>query len=224
LERIVPEKKVEKKEPIDQFQCLLTRIFMKWIPLLLSSSIPFLAFCGHNQDISKLTLSASASISKPADELQMKIGVITYGLTAEEALQENSSKMRAALVNLELSGLTSDDYETNQFSIKPTYTPWPANPPPDWRQMINGYEVMNSILIHTRKLEMAGKIIDLANQAGANSINDIRFTLHSVRDHWTEALSAAGDPAWLKPQGKILRPRLKRAMCPSRLTLQLCMR
>jgi len=165
---------------------------MKWFALLLSSFFPLFAFCGHGQDISKLTLSASAAILKPADELQMKIGVITFGLTAEEALQENSSKMRATIANLEMAGLTSEDYETSQFSIKPTYTPYPQNPPPDWRQSINGYEVMNSILIHTGNLEMAGKIIDLANKAGANSITDIMFCLRSSRDHWNEVLAAAG--------------------------------
>ena len=42
---------------------------------------------------------------------------------------------------------------------------------------------------------MAGKIIDTANQAGANNISDIRFGLHNSREYWTEALSAAGTNA-----------------------------
>jgi hypothetical protein len=39
---------------------------------------------------------------------------------------------------------------------------------------------------------MAGQIIDIANQVGANSITNIRFGLRSARDYWTEALMAAG--------------------------------
>lgn len=159
---------------------------------LVATLLSFCALHASGKELPKLTLSSSATIWKPADELQLKIGVVTLGLTAEDALQENSGKMRDVIANLERIGLISDDYETSQFSIKPTYTPTPQNPPPDWRPSINGYEVTNAILIHTGKLDWAGPIIDVANRAGANSITDIRFGLSSSRDYWAEALSAAG--------------------------------
>lgn len=158
---------------------------------LLIAAVLSLSFL-HAEDVPKLSLSATAIIWKPSDELQMKIGVITLGDTAEGALAENSGKMTEMMASLQKAGLTKDDYETSQFSIKPTYTPYPQNPPANWRPSINGYEVSNSIHIHTPKLDMAGKIIDLANQAGANNISDVRFGLHSSRDYWTEALTAAG--------------------------------
>lgn len=151
-----------------------------------------LSLHASSSDIPKLTLSASASIWKPADELQMKIGVATLGDTAEDALGENSRKMNDVIANLFLAGLTQGDYETSHFSINPVYTPYPQNPPLNWRPSIIGYEVTNSVLIHTPQLDIAGKIIDLANRAGANSITDIRFGLHSSREYWSEALSAAG--------------------------------
>lgn len=164
---------------------------MKIIAFFLSTLLPVLSI-NANQEIPKLTLSASATIWKPSDELQLKIGVVTLGVTAEEALAENSYKMQAVIDNLEALYLTKSDYETSHFSINPTYTPYPKNPPENWKPSINGYEVTNTILIHTPKLDMAGKIIDMANRAGANSITDIRFGLHNSRDYWTEALSAAG--------------------------------
>lgn len=148
-----------------------------------------------NDDVPKLTLSASATILKPSDELQLKIGVVTLGKTAEEALAENSSKMQNILVALTSIQLTKEDYETSQFSITPSYTPYPKDAPADWRPSINGYEVTNTILIHTQRLGSAGQIIDAANQAGANSITDIRFGLRNSRDYWTEALTAAGSNA-----------------------------
>ena len=168
---------------------------MKLLMLVVFAFFSFVSLNAFAQDIPKLTLSSSAKIQKPADELQLKIGVITRSVTAEEALEENSFKMRNVIDNLEAAGLNKDDYETSQFSINPTYTPYPKNPPADWRQTINGYEVTNSILIHTDKLDMAGKIIDLSNKAGANSITDVRFGLRYARDYWTEALEAAGSNA-----------------------------
>lgn len=164
--------------------------------LFLTALLPFFAIQANpHYEIPKLTLSASASIQKPSDELQLKIGVVTLGETAEEALAENNYKMQRAVDNLEQLGLTKSDYETSHFSINPTYTPYPKNPPDNWKPSINGYEVTNTILIHTPKLDMAGKIIDMANQAGANSITEIRFGLRNPRDYWTEALAAAGSNA-----------------------------
>jgi len=154
-----------------------------------------LSTCLFATDVPKLTLSATAKIDKPADELQMKVGVITHARNAEDGLLENSAKMQEIIAQLELSGFTHEDYETSQFSINPTYTPYPKDPPPDWRQTINGYEVKNFILIHTNRLKDAGKIIDLANHAGANSISDIRFGLRSPREYWAEAIAAAGQNA-----------------------------
>lgn len=133
---------------------------------ILSLLLPFCLFAS-GQDVPKLSLSASAKIYKPADELQMKIGVITHAINAEDGLLENSTKMREIMDQLKIAGLDHDDYETNRFSINPTYTPRPKNPPHDWRQTINGYEIKNFILIHTDKLDMAGQIIDLANREGA---------------------------------------------------------
>lgn len=143
----------------------------------------------------KLTLSAEATIRKPADELQLKIGVINLSDTAEMGLIENSVKMQAIIDSLEAAGLTKNDYETGQFSINPTYTPYPKDPPSDWAPSINGYEISNSINIHTDKLHIAGKLIDVANKAGANSISDLRFGLRNPRLYWTEALTAAASNA-----------------------------
>lgn len=138
-----------------------------------------------------ITLSAEGTIYRPANELQMNIGVITFKDTAEEALHENSQKIEAVIESLKAVGLTNKDYETGHFSINPSYTPYPKNPPTDWRPSVNGFEVNNSIFIHTNQIGLAGKIIDWANQAGANQINGVNFVLHDPRTYWNEAISLA---------------------------------
>lgn len=168
-------------------------VFMKrWIVFFIAL-LPSLYASG--QEVPKLTLSSSATISKPADELRLKIGVVTHGKTAQAALAENSEKMRHVFEDLARIGMSEDDYETHQFNINPTYTPPPRDPPPYWTPSINGYEATNTIQIHTSKLDLAGAIIDVANSAGANTISDIHFTLSRPRNYWTEALTAAGHNA-----------------------------
>lgn len=168
---------------------------MKIVSFLLGALLPLLSLQASHQEASKLTLTASATIEKPSNELQMKIGVITLGTYADETVATNSEKMQAVIESLLWLGLTKEDYETSHFSINPTYTPYPKDPPENWKPSINGYEVSNTILIHTPKLDIAGRIIDAANDAGANSITDIHFGLHDVREYWTEALAAAGKNA-----------------------------
>lgn len=165
---------------------------MKLLIVTISALFSIVSLDACIQESPKLTLSSSAVIRKSADELQFKIGVITHAVTAEEAVQENSFKMRNIIDKLEEAGLNKNDYETSQFSINPNYTPYPNDPPPNWRQTINGYEVNNSILVHINKFDIAGKLIDLSNKAGANSITDLKFGLRNPRDYWSEALTAAG--------------------------------
>lgn len=162
------------------------------IVLLAGSVQPLSAKSGNGgRQTPKLSLSAEASIKKPADELRLNIGVVTIAPTAEEALAENSIRMEAVIKGLKEAGLSKGDYETGQFSITPTYTPYPKNPPADWRQTINGYEVRNTLLIHTPAIDSAGKIIDVANQEGANTIDNIRFALSDARLYSDEAVSRA---------------------------------
>jgi uncharacterized protein len=148
-----------------------------------------------NAVIPTLTLSAQATIYKPADELSISVGVVTSGPDAEKVLAENSEKIQAVLASLKKVGLSEADYKTGHFSIQPTYTPYPQNPSPDWRPAINGYEVKNSIAVKTDKIALAGKIIDTANRAGANSIDNIHFGLKNPHAYKTEAINAAATNA-----------------------------
>lgn len=143
------------------------------------------------EEIPKLTLSAQATIRKPANELQMKIGVVSLSDKADTALVDNSMRMQSVVNGLVAAGLTRSEYETGHFTIHPTYTPYPKDPPQDWKPSINGYEVNNSIIVYTDKLEAAGKLIDAANKAGANNIDNIRFILSDPHVYWAEAITAA---------------------------------
>lgn len=168
------------------------RLFFVSLCLLLVLAFPRESIAKKaEEEISKLTLSAQAFIRKPADELQFKIGVVTLNSEADTALVENSIRMESVIKSLEAAGLERSEYETGHFTVHPTYTPYPKNPPDDWKPSINGYEVTNSILIHTSKLDDAGKLIDAANKGGANKVDNIRFTLHDPHTYRDEAIKIA---------------------------------
>ncbi len=142
-------------------------------------------------ELPKLTLEGHATLYKPADQMSFTIGVTTLGKEANNVLSENSQKMLNVIEALEKNGLLKTEYRTGQFTIQPTYTPYPKNPPPDWKQSINGYEVTHTILIKTDKIKQVGKFIDAASQAGANKIDDIRASLKDEQAYRSEAITLA---------------------------------
>ncbi len=138
-----------------------------------------------------LTVRGDAQLEKPADELRIRVGVVTESDEAPTALRENSRQMNDVIDALKKTGLTDKEYQTSQFQIQPVYTRRPRQAPVDWKPKIVGYRVTNSLNVKTKKLELAGELIQAANEAGANSIDSISFGLADPRTHRDEAIRAA---------------------------------
>ncbi|MCZ6735592.1 MAG: SIMPL domain-containing protein [Planctomycetota bacterium] len=141
--------------------------------------------------VAKLTVRGDAQLHKPADQLRLNVGVVTEATQAGEALQENSRRMVDVVEALEEVGLTKGEYETGQFHLQPQYSRRPRQAGPEWRPQIIGYQVTNTLSIKTKRLDLAGELIEAANQAGANSIGAIGFELADPRTHRAEAIAAA---------------------------------
>lgn len=157
-------------------------IFSFTVSTLLSASdntLPLLSVRGH------------AVLSKPADQLHINIGVVTQAKLAKAALDENSSQMNQLIASLKKGGLKESEYQTGRFSINPVYSRRPKNAAPDWAPEIVGFEVRNSLAIVTDKIDEAGSLIDLAAQAGANSIDSIQFRISNPQEHRDALIRAA---------------------------------
>jgi uncharacterized protein YggE len=130
-------------------------------------------------------------VQKPADEFYLKVGVVTAKDSAQKALAENSKTMDGLIGALMTVGLEEGEYQTGRFTIHPTYTPYPKDPPANWKASINGYEVTNSLVIQSKKMDLIGAIIDAAARSGASSIDDVRFVVGDMEEFAVEALEKA---------------------------------
>ncbi|MBI4161387.1 MAG: SIMPL domain-containing protein, partial [Acidobacteria bacterium] len=126
-----------------------------------------------------------------ADRLRLTVGVVTQGQEPTPALEENSRKMNRVVEALRAEGLEEGEYETGRFHVRPVYSPRPRQPDPAWTQQIVAYEVTHTVLVRTRKLDRAGRLIEAANRAGANTIGEVQFDLAEPRVHRGEAIAAA---------------------------------
>ncbi len=143
------------------------------------------------EDTPKLTVRGEAQLEKPADQLRLRLGVVSEAAEATEALNENSRRMSDVVAAIRKAGLDKAEYETGRFQIQPVHTRRPRAAGPDWRPQIIGYQVTNALSIKTKKLELAGELIEAANEVGANSINVIGFDLADPRQYRAEAIKAA---------------------------------
>jgi hypothetical protein len=141
--------------------------------------------------IPKLTVRGEAELTRPADRLRLTIGVETEDAQVSKALQENTRRMNDVVRAIETAGLTRGEYETGRFRILPVHSRRPRQPEADWQPAIVGYQVVNTINLKTAKLELAGPLIEAANAAGANSIDNIGFDLQDERTHRGAAIAAA---------------------------------
>lgn len=162
--------------------------------------------------IPSLSVRGQVSISKPADELQIIIGITTSGADAKTALYENNKKMNQLISALVKTGLNQKEYRTGRFSIRPLYNSRPHNASSDWEPKISGFEVVNMLNIQTDKLDQAGNLIDTATKAGANSINSIKFIVSDFQKYREELINAAALSALTdaKSLSEIAGVRLKR--------------
>ena len=141
--------------------------------------------------IPKLSVRGHATLKKPADQLQITLGVVSENLDATRALEENSRKMKVIVQAIKAVGLKEDEFETQRFQIRPIFSPRPRQAEPGWKPQIIGYEVRHHILVNTLKINLAGELIEVANKAGANSIDSVGFDLSDKRKYRAEAISIA---------------------------------
>jgi hypothetical protein len=133
-----------------------------------------------------ITVTGEALISAEPDQAQLDIGVVTQARTAPEASKENAERVARVLSEVKKILGKNDEVKTSGYSLTPAYR-YPQGGKPE----IVGYNASNTLRIKTMSLDLVGRLIDSAMQAGANNVNRLVFTLKDEQSAQLEALSAA---------------------------------
>ena len=124
------------------------------------------------------TISArghSSAMVEP-ENLMITLGVNTVAETASEALAENSRIVNDVIAALSALNVSEDEISTTRINIHPEYgdVPNPVTGGSSWEMI--GYEASNIITVATAQMDKAGEILDGAVGAGANRVDDVRFS------------------------------------------------
>ncbi len=130
-------------------------------------------------------VSGQASVSAAPDIAQAQLGVQTFAVSVDEALQSNNSRMDAIITALKAQGIADADLQTSNFSVQPQY-----DFEKETRDIV-GYWVNNSVALTFRDLNQVGTALQAALDAGANTVNDLRFTIDDSAALLAEARTLA---------------------------------
>ena len=130
-----------------------------------------------------LVVTGYGEVTVPPDRAHIDVAVETRATTASQAAAQNARRLRVVLDTLRSRGIAAGDLSTLGYSVNPDYEPMPRG-----EAVRRGYVATNVVRIETRTLDQVGALIDAALAAGANRVNEVRFssTRHAaVRDSAT---------------------------------------
>ncbi|AWB42927.1 SIMPL domain-containing protein [Paenibacillus sp. CAA11] len=128
------------------------------------------------------------------DVAYISLGVETTAGTAAEAQSKNAAiiqKLNTLLKNT--WKVEAKDLQTGQFYVQPNYVYNDKD-----GQKVNGYIARHTLQVTYRQLDKIGQLLDDASKAGANKIDNIRFTVEDEDQFQTEAINKAMANASMK--------------------------
>ena len=129
--------------------------------------------------------SGTAVLNAKPDQARISIGVTTQAPTAQDAVAQNAVRTTAVLNQLKSSLGGKGEIKTSNYSVSPQF----RYPKEGGNPTITGYAANNTVEVVVNDLSLVGKLIDEGTRSGANSINNIAFTL---RDDTTVLAQAIG--------------------------------
>lgn len=133
----------------------------------------------------KITVSGTGTTLVNADYAMVTLGVIHIEkdvLKAQEKVNSAINSVRAALME---SGVSKEDINTDHVRINARY---------DYSgsvEKIVAYSASSYLVIRTTDMENVGSVIDIAFEAGANTLDGIEFFAENTDDARKESLTFA---------------------------------
>ncbi len=144
---------------------------------------------------STISVSAEAVIAAEAERAEIELGVVTEAKTAQAAAAQNAQKQDTTIARLRALLGPKAQIRTVNYSLTPQYAY-----PKDGRSSptLSGYSASNTVRVTLDDLSVVGKVIDAATESGANTIQQLTFTLRDPREAVKKALAQAAADARAK--------------------------
>jgi uncharacterized protein len=137
-----------------------------------------------------ISVSGTGRATVTPDRFAFTVGVQTVADTVDSAVNENNSKTAAVIAALKRAGATDQDIRTANFSIFPQQDYGQGKLP-----RILGYQVSNTITVRRPNIGEAGRLLQVAVNAGVNTSSGLQFEVSDPARGRDQALRSAFDDA-----------------------------
>src|ERR1044072_970601 len=155
------------------------RNFPRLIPLLAATALlTFNTACAEKKESlrTRLMVTGESDSKASPDTAVIALSVVTQNARALEAQQQNARKSDAVIQAVKAAAGANAEVKTSDYSLEPQRD-WSGSIP-----RIKGYEARNSVTVTAGALDNVGAILDAATQAGANSVETVRFILREGKE------------------------------------------
>lgn len=132
-----------------------------------------------------MKIDGKGSVFVQPDRASIVIGVNTENIQLAEAQRENSQKTVNVIAEITGLGVKEEDIRTQTYQIQPQY---------DFvngEQVFTGYRVIHELAVEIENINLVGKVIDEAVEAGANMVGNISFHVTALETYYEMALNRA---------------------------------
>ncbi len=176
---------------------------------LLATAVNLFSQVGAPSDINKIPTIAVSGTGKATaipDVAEFSFTVDKTAATVAAAQNAASTLTNRALTTLQNAGVSKNDLQTTNYSISPHYT-YSAQPTicpvggcPPVRQVLDGYEVSQTINVKVETASTTGALLQTIGQMGITQVSGITFTENNPHTAQDEARAKAIADAEQKAQ------------------------
>ena len=141
----------------------------------------------------QVIVAGDSIVQAQPDTAIITVAVITQNRSALTAQSQNAEKTEAVVRAVRAAAGAGAEIKTSGYSLQPQRV-YKENQPPT----ISGYEARNGVSVTMSDLNRVGAVIDAASNAGANSVDNLAFTLRRDRPARDQALREATTEAIAK--------------------------
>ena len=144
-----------------------------------------------------VTVTGTALVMVMPDSADLQMGVSTYDPQFSEALKTNQEIIQAVIDGMVALGLGQECVITKTRQVETVYSSVETSTA---TPRMRGFRVIQSFVIHTEDISMIDAIISKAIDAGATSLDGIKFGHTNANGVYDEALSMAVQEARRKAE------------------------
>ena len=150
-------------------------------------SAPLTAQESHTMaPIPQISVASRGEVKVVPDRANIQISVQTRAATADAAAAENARKQKAVIDALRALKIDAKDIATTGYNVYPEQRYEPNKEP-----VIVGYNVINTLSVELKSVDLVGRAIDAALANGANMINSLQFYASNTDAARQEAIAIA---------------------------------